>query len=89
MGDIADWHVEKMTGTHSAPRQTVSIPLDVRSILHRFQDEAIKQTAREMYNEGLRASSDYESMTVDIMNRPGPLSPKQKNALITFIMYAN
>ncbi len=86
MGDISDWHVEQLTGVKNRI-VTPNNQIDIRSILHRFDDAAIKKVAKDMYSSGIRPDPNYEAMTVNLMNKSGEFTDKQKNALITFIMY--
>lgn len=85
MGDIADYMVEQMIQDNY---QNIPDRPNTREILHRFGDTAVKDTARKLYASGMRNDPRFQAMTIDIMNRPGKLSYKQKNVLITFIMYA-
>lgn len=62
--------------------------VDTRAILDRVTTNEIQRIALEMYNEGFRTDEKFEKMNVELMNSPYNLSFKQKNALITFIMYA-
>ena len=86
MGDIADQMVEQMIQDHY---HTINDGPSTRHILHRFSDNAIKDTARKLYAQGMRSTPEFEDMTVDIMNKIGKLSYKQKNVLVSFIIYAN
>lgn len=88
MGEISDYMVEQMIQDNIGSIPDSYTP-STRDILHRFGDTALKDTARKMYASGMRGDPKFEEMSVSIMNRPGKLSEKQKNALITFIMYAN
>jgi len=63
--------------------------VDTRSILNRLSNDEIKRIASEIFNEGARTDIKFEKMNVQLMNALYDLSSKQKNALITFIMYAN
>lgn len=62
--------------------------VDCRSILHLFSTNELKRVAKVLYDEGRRGEPNYEKMVVDVMNNPYELSEKQRNAIITFIMYA-
>lgn len=62
--------------------------VNTRAILERVATNEIQRVALEMYNDGFRTDEKYEKMNVELMNSPYNLSLKQKNALITFIMYA-
>ena len=87
MGEQADWVVEQALNTNHIYTHTPQ--LDTRSILHRFGDTAIKETAKKLYAQGMRSDPKFQAMTIDIMNKTDELTYKQKNVLVTFIMYAN
>ncbi|UDV85459.1 hypothetical protein [Bacillus cereus] len=72
----------------STPNFSNSNQVDCRSVLIRFSCEEIKRVARELYLDGYRTDEKYNNMNVELMNANFNLSDRQKNALITFIMYA-
>ena len=82
----AEWQIEReLNSYHSTPKNN---QVDCRAILHMFSDDEVKRVAKELYESGYKGNPKYEKMNLDIMNNSFSLSDKQKNALITFIMYA-
>ena len=86
MGEISDWHVDQLTGLKNRII-TPDNQIDTRSILHRFDDNSLKKVAKEMFDSGISPDPKFLNLTVNLINTPGPFTGKQKNALITFIMY--
>ena len=86
----AEYQIERnLERTLRIPSFNSVAQIDTRSILERFSSNEIKRIALEMYNEGLRTDEKFEKMNIQLMNASYELSAKQKNALITFVMYAN
>lgn len=85
----AEYQIERNLERHySTPNFSNNNQIDSRNILSRFSCEEIKRVACELYFEGYRTDEKYNDMNVELMNASYNLSDKQKNALITFIMYA-
>jgi len=85
----AEYQIERNLDRHlRTPFFNNNAQVDCRDILMRFTCEEIKRVARELYSEEYRTDEKYNNMNVELMNADYNLSDKQKNALITFIMYA-